>query len=441
MNTLLENQLLLYPLRMILVSAVFYGYYRLFLRDRAFHTYNRYYLLGSVLLSLALPLLRIPLHFPWTTTDKPAGIIAAVFWAGNGPLPTGGSHPSSIPAPLSIAQLLSSGIYGLAAALLLARLTISVCRIARTARKYPATRIGSIRLLKTTEAGAPFSFFNWLFWHEQTDLHGNQGHLIFLHESYHIRQRHTLDILGLEIIRSLCWFNPFFHWTRRELKLLHEFGADQYALSCGQHNEQRYNYAELLVWQSMGRDPSPAIAHSFFHKQLKRRITMITQTKYKPAGPLARIMTAPLLAILLGIFTTAPAQDIAASKEAPSSTDSRLLARSYIKNLRYPDQLASAEQGGVIWFAVTLGKGGKMEQFETLDAPPQGPNVMKLTVQSYPGPQAPPMPKEEVQQKLQAEARRASEVLSATASGKHPSVAPGKYYFEISFKIDHKEHK
>ena len=167
---------------------------------------------------------------------------------------------------------------------------------------------------------------------------------------------------------------------------------------------------------------------------------MITQTTCKPAGPFARIMTAPLLAILLGVLTTAPAQDITASKETPSSADSKQLARSYIRILRYPDQLVNSEQCGVIWFSVTLGNGGKMEQFETLDAPPQTPDVMKLTVQSYPGPQAPPMTKEEVQQTLQAEARRASEFLSATASGKHPSVAPGKYYFEISFKIEHKEH-
>jgi hypothetical protein len=439
MSILFENQLFLYLLRMILVSAVFYGYYRLFLHDRAFHTYNRYYLLGSVAVSLLLPLLRIPLHFPWTTTGKPAGIIAAVFWAGNSPLPTGAPDPSGSPDTLS--RLLPLGIYGLVTALLLVRLTWSVCRIIRAARKYPVTRIGSIRLLKTTEAGAPFSFLNWLFWHEQTDLSGNPGHLIFLHESYHIRQRHTLDILGLEIIRSLCWFNPFFHWTLGELKLLHEFSADRYALSCGQHNEQRHNYAELLVWQSMKRDPSPIIAHSFFHKQLKRRITMITQTTYKPTDSFARIMTAPLLVILLGIFTTAPAQDIAASKETPSSADSKQLARSYIRTLRYPDQLKNTEQGGVIWFAVTLGKDGKMERFETLDAPPQGPDVMKLTVLGYPGPQAPPMTKEEVQQTLQAEARRASEALSATASGKHPSTAPGKYYFGISFKIEHKEHK
>jgi hypothetical protein len=439
MSILFENQLLFYPLRMILVSAVFYGYYRLFLQDRAFHTYNRCYLLGSVVVSLILPLLRIPLHLPWTTTGKAPGIIAAVFRAGKGPVPTGALPSSGGPDTLS--HLLPIGAYGLITALLLARLTWSVCRIVRAARKYPVTRIGSIRLLKTTEAGAPFSFLNWLFWPEQTDLSSPPGHLIFLHESYHIRQRHTLEILGLEIIRSLCWFNPFFHRTLRELKLLHEFGADRYALSRGQHNEQRCNYAELLVWQSMKRDPSPSIAHSFFHKQLKRRITMITQTTCKPAGPFARIMTAPLLAILLGVFTTAPAQDIAASKETPSSADSKQLARSYIRILRYPDQLVNSEQGGVIWFSVTLGNGGKMEQFETLDAPPQTPDVMKLTVQSYPGPQAPPMTKEEVQQTLQAEARRASEFLSATASGKHPSVAPGKYYFEISFKIEHKERK
>ncbi|MES1250255.1 MAG: hypothetical protein ABUL46_06190, partial [Chitinophaga rupis] len=174
-NILFENQLFLYPLRMILVSAVFYWYYQLFLHNRAFHPYNRYYLPGSVVLSLILSLLRIPLHFPWTTAGKPAGIIAAIFWAGNGLIPTGALHPSGGQDTLS--HLLPIGAYGLITALLLTRLTWSVCRIVRAARKYPATRIGSIRLLKTTEASAPFSFLNWLFWHGQTDLSDNPGHL------------------------------------------------------------------------------------------------------------------------------------------------------------------------------------------------------------------------------------------------------------------------
>lgn len=438
MNTLFQNHLFLYVLRMILIPAVFYGYYHAFLRNRAFHVYNRWYLLGTVVLSLILPLIRIPTHFTWTNAGKPAGIIASVFWADNGSAEAGAIHPPTTEPGHAIVLWGLIGLYGLITILMLTRLTRSVCRIIRTTRKYPPTRIGPIRLLKTTETGAPFSFFNWLFWDEQVDPNGDPGHLLFLHESYHIRQQHTLDILGLEIICSLCWFNPFFHWVRRELKLLHEFGADQYALSHSRHSEQRYNYAELLVWQSVGRKPSPAIAHSFFHKQLKRRITMITQRTTRSSGPLGRIMTLPLLVLLLGVFTVAPAQDITTSKDTPSPADSKLLARSYIKNLRYPDQVANADQGGVIWFSVTLGQDGKPEQFETQDAPPQVPDIMKISVHSYPGPQAPPMTKEEVLQTLRAEARRASGAISATASGKPLSVAPGKYYFEITFKTEHK---
>jgi hypothetical protein len=426
---------------MILVSAVFFGYYQLFLRNRAFHTYNRWYLLASVLLSLLLPLVHPSLQFPWVNAGRSGGVIYTLIWADNAPGKAGAPTGSQGLFNTFSGTRLLIGAYGLIALLLLTRLIRSVYRIVRRARKYHSTCVGSIRLLKTNEAGTPFSFLRWLFWNEHIDLNEGPGQLIFLHESYHIRQRHTLDILGLETVCCLCWFNPFFHWTRRELKLLHEFGADEYALSCVRHKVQRYDYAEFLVWQSMGRSLSPAISHSFFHKQLKRRITMITQNSLKPSGPLGRLMALPLFVLLLGIFASAPAQDIAASKDAPSSADSRLLTRNYMKNLRYPDEVVNADQGGVIWFSVTLGKGGKVEQFQTLDAPPQGQDVMKISVKHVPGPHASPMPQEEVTKMLQAEARRASETLSSTASGKHPSVAPGKYYFEITFRIEHKEHK
>jgi len=437
MSALSYFPLLLYPFRMLLVSALFYGYYQLFLRNKAFHTYNRWYLLASVLSPLLLPLVHIPLQFPWINARKPGGVIS-ILWADDAPRAAGASLSPDLHLFFFNAQSLIIMVSGLIALVLLARLIRSIYRIIRTARKYPSTHIGPIRLLKTTEAGAPFSFLHWLFWDERIDLNEGPGRLIFLHESYHIRQRHTLDILGLEIVRRLCWFNPFFHWTHREIKLLHEFGADEYALLGGQQSEQRHDYAELLVWQSVGLRQASSITHSFFHNQLKRRITMITQNPLKPSGPLTRIMALPLLVLLLGIFASAPAQDIAASKGNPSAADSRLLTRSYLRNLRYPDQVVNADQGGVIWFSITLDKDGKLEQFETLDTPPQGPDVTKISVKSVPGHQASAMTKEEVTKTLQAEARRASEALSATASGKHPSVAPGKYYFEITFRIEHK---
>ncbi|MBN9381730.1 MAG: M56 family metallopeptidase [Chitinophagaceae bacterium] len=440
MNTLLQNHLILYGLRMILITAVFYGYYQAFLRNRSFHVYNRWFLLGSVLLSLLLPLIRIPMHFTWTNTGRPAGVIAAVFWADNDSSGTGALYPPATdPAP-PVALWVLIGIYGLITALLLTRLTRSVYRITRTARKYPATPIGPIRLLKTTETGAPFSFLNWLFWDEQTDPSGIPGHLLFLHESYHIRQRHTLDILGVEIIRSLCWFNPFFHWALQELKVLHEFGADQYALSSGENNEQRHRYAELLVWQSVGLSRPPAITHSFFHNQLKRRVTMITQITQKPSGPLARIMALPLLAILLGIFATAPAQEVQHSKNVASLSDSARLLRLYCKTLRYPDQVVNTGQGGTVWFSVKLGEGGELLEYTPYVTAPEGQRLFRIDVHGYAGHQAPPLTKEETRRLLQAETRRASENIGKknppAPSTATTTLSPGEYYFEVSYKVE-----
>ncbi len=139
--------------------------------------------------------------------------------------------------------------------------------------KYPHDWIDGIRIFPTTEPGTPFSFFNNIFWNKELDISSARGKWILRHECYHVRQRHTLDLLYMELLRSVCWFNPFFHLIRKEIKANHEFLADRYASAA----EDRFEYAELLVWHAAGWI-SPAIAHSFFNTHLKRRITMLTKT-------------------------------------------------------------------------------------------------------------------------------------------------------------------
>jgi hypothetical protein len=430
---------------MVLISTVLYGYYFVFLRNRTFHAYNRWYLLGSIVLPLLLPLVHFSLHLPWIYDTQP-GDALTIIRTGNVPAGEAAGLLTSQQGQISIFQILTGG-YCLVTLLLLARLITSVYRIIRTARKYPSTRIGFIRFMQTTETGAPFSFFSWLFWDQRIDPHQDAGRLIFLHESCHIRQRHTLDILGLELARSLCWFNPFFHLIGREIKMLHEFAADQYALSGGQQSQQHHHYAELLVWQSVGISRAPAITHSFLYNQLKRRITMLTQTTNHRLNPVSRIIAFPLLALLLGLFTTAPAQPVGTL----TGKDKAKVLRQYAQNLRYPGKAQDASRQGSVFFAIRLGEGGKLLDYTPLDAPPEGKEVLKLSVTAYDSKAKPPadMTPEEAHTLFQNETRRASSRINTPSVSQPPpdalplsSVTPGEYYLQISFRLERqKENK
>lgn len=292
------STLLLYLGKVVLISGLLYGYYRCCLRNASFHLFNRCYLLGIPVISLVLPFLVLPVqglavweqHSPILTRLHE---ITTGHWEQSS-APTG--HPDISWGFLN-GQDLVYGIYLGVIAVFLAGMVRSLCYIRRISRSYPLEKVEDIRFYWTDEPGTPFSFLKKIFWDRRLDRDSLQGEQVFRHELYHVRQRHTLDILYLEILRSVFWCNPFFHFILKEIKATHEFLADRYAVS----SHDKYAYAELLVWQSVGHPHLP-IVNSFFHTHLKRRIMMLTQLKNARAGLLSRIMILPLLFLLVCAF-------------------------------------------------------------------------------------------------------------------------------------------
>lgn len=406
-----------YLLKMTLVSAILFGWYRTFLRNAPFHSYNRRYLLAAAGASLLLPLLHLPGGWP-----QPAALTVL---AGSTPDP--GLHYSPT---LAAAPVVGSGwtwvalIYGLVAASLLFRLLPSLIHIIRLTRKYPSVRMSSIRFYDTDAPGTPFSFGNRLFWNSRIPLETANGQAILRHEMTHIRGRHTLDILALEFLRCLFWINPVFHLLLREVRIIHEFLADRKALSVGGDAHQ---YAESLVWQSAGSGSITRLTHSFFHTHLKRRITMIIKTHPK-SGYLSRILALPLFFLLFTAF--------AAPKPAPRA-DQMALLRFYNHYLRYPQAALDANLEGTVSFSIRVDANGKLAGFEARPAdltPPAGHKLNDITVTARPSDHqgTAASPKTLMEDIFMEEARKASRKL-----GEDPQpIAAGKYYLQIKFRIE-----
>src|SRR5690606_14206548 len=94
----------------------------------------------------------------------------------------------------------------------------------------------------------------------------------------------------------ICWFNPFYHLVKKELKTIHEFLADEFAV---QHFSKGH-YAELLLMQAF--DTEHKIVNPFFHTQIKRRITMITTSSKPGYQYLRKIMVLPICALVISLF-------------------------------------------------------------------------------------------------------------------------------------------
>jgi beta-lactamase regulating signal transducer with metallopeptidase domain len=280
------KNILFYLLQMIIASGMLYGYYHFFLRNKKFHRYNRFFLLGTVIISIIIPFLNIPIYFSKESTDSSVLLqtLSVISYSG-------GEETSVAVLSESTNQIVSwfswknviYTIYILIALIFIIRIYLSVRKIRIISSTYPQKKIGDIHFVNTSEPGTPFSFFKWLFWNNDIELNSDKGQQIFRHELFHINQRHTLDTVFMEFITAMMWFNPVFHLIKKELKTIHEFLADEYAMN----KTNDWQYAELLLMQALNTKLS--LVTPFFHNQIKRRIAMITSSQKSRAPVLKKV--------------------------------------------------------------------------------------------------------------------------------------------------------
>ena len=280
--------ILVYLLQMTITSGLLYGYYHFALRNSRFHQYNRFYLIISTVLSLIIPLLRIDIYFTSQQDIPVVYQLLAEVRAGNNNSPVNASAFNRA----EIVQL----FYCLIAGLLFLRLLIAFMQIVRLKRNYPVEKLQDILFINTQQSGTPFSFFRWLFWNDKINVESAGGQTIFRHELFHIQQKHSWDIVYLELLTMLFWINPFLHLIKKETKAIHEFLADRFA--AGGYN--KWEYAELLVMQTL--QTRQRLVNPFFHNQIKRRIAMITNSSKSSYQYLRKVMVLPIICILVTII-------------------------------------------------------------------------------------------------------------------------------------------
>ncbi len=215
------------------------------------------------------------------------------------------------------------------------------------------------QILTKTESGNAFSFFNRLVIDPQLPGFNTIQH----HETVHKKQYHSLDVLFVEVLGIITWFNPIVYLYKRSLKSIHEYLADEQAARFMGNKE---HYALLLVSNAF-RVPVSKLTNSFFNQSLlKKRIYMLNQQKSPKAALLKYGLFLPLFALGL-VLSSATLRDneklkaVAAeiSIEQPLTLFQELALASpqqvwddfyqfEKKNLKYPSKaLLSKKQGDV----------------------------------------------------------------------------------------------
>jgi TonB family protein len=214
-------------------------------------------------------------------------------------------------------------------------------------------RQGKHKIVYLSDTNIAFSFFNYLFIGADT----NGANIIITHELVHIRQKHSADIIFLELLKIINWFNPLIYLLQNSLKSVHEYIADEQTAT---QETDAISYSSFLVNNAYGAAVS-SITNSFFtYTLLKKRIIMLNQQRSGNLARLKYLIALPIFFGMLCISTLALSKsygwvDLAPAKAIKSSVKKKLLKISQNGITTITDQLSVNQEGkNVIFSANTI---------------------------------------------------------------------------------------
>ena len=266
----------------IIESSVSLGilsmFYRMFLRKNPVIWFNRFYLLASLAFSTILPLL----HFSTANFGLHTGLLPEVKIYGGTLLLNNiqviGQQTNELLMNWIYQLPWLQLIYFIGLGVLTSKLIISLTRIFIYRHKSAIERNHDFVLVDFGHDMTPFSFFRIIFMNKN-HYQNDEVEMIVQHELSHIRLKHSYDIIFLELVLVIQWFNPFAWLVRKDLKEVHEFQADSETIKAGTNLAK---YRKLLVFQTVGTRFE--FAHNFNHSLTKKRLKMMNNNLIKKPG-------------------------------------------------------------------------------------------------------------------------------------------------------------
>lgn len=336
-----------YLLWIVFYTGLFWGVFRLLLRKSTRHRLSRIFLWLAMLLPFVLPLIR------WPVTG--AGSVTNIVLL-----------PEMV---VSKTRDLGSGIVKYASWLFVVYILISLCLLARTLilhinfrrllrRSSFFTRNG-VRVYTNTGIG-PGSYGTAVFLPEDR---GDES--VMSHELAHIRQGHYYDLLAVQCLKVICWPNPFLHAVIADLKMIHEYQADEAAAGSDVNP-----YIFRLLDEALGTRQY-SISHSFFHQPIKNRITMLQQKTTSGTGKTRWVLAAGIAGAMtiasLWVQSCSLKKDAATEVKAASSVDQKPdfkgdLYQWLASHINYPEAAKQQQQEGRVVVRFTVDEDGSIKE-------------------------------------------------------------------------------
>ena len=391
---------LVYILKSAACLAVFYLFYKLLMSRDTFHRFNRFALLGLLVLSSLLPLVEASVNSPAAVQETMLTLKQLLLLADI--QPEGESMAAATPSATVLWLRAALLVYLTGIVFFIVRNLCSLARLGRLIRQgkrealdsyLPDRKEKNVRLVVHDHDIAPFSWMHWIVI-ARKDLEEN-GREILIHELAHIRNRHSWDLLLADLCIFVQWFNPAAWLLKQELQNIHEYEADETVLREGVNAR---NYQMLLIKKAVGTRLY-SMANSFNHSSLKKRITMMLKEKSNPWARAKYLYILPLAALAVTAFArpevSAVADEISAVKviapavhdsiqpnvqpavAAPSSALDQMpefpggmeALNTYLRNnIRYPQEAQKAGIQGRVIIQFIVSKDGSITDAEVVES-------------------------------------------------------------------------
>lgn len=366
-------------LKIVLVSALLLAVYYIFLEKEKVLKFNRFYLLFSLVFAYTIPF--ISLTIPNFEKSKPNLVIENVVQQQT-------VLVSNVEQNNVDWMFLVPIIYVSVALFFLVKAIISVCKILNLKGQNLMYQHQKIKILE--KEIAPFSFLNKIYFGKNYWLDNRIDQRIFLHEKLHVQQKHSLDVLLIEILKIISWFNPVLYFYKKAMINNHEFLADENVVNSnyGIKSYQHLILDEIIYHQNY------QLTHQFNFYNTKKRFIMMTKSKSKLAN-LKKVLILPLFAIFFVAFANKKSSEIAENnfsnsekifKEKiplPQNLESKILTKS--ENDTIKPKVKKTEAAIKTEIKNEVAKASQSKSAEPILPPPPVDKIESHTEAEFPG--------------------------------------------------------
>ncbi|MHA3787005.1 M56 family metallopeptidase [Flavobacterium hauense] len=298
-------------LKSTLAMGVLLGlYYILFEREKM-HRFNRFYLLSALVFSLALPLVTIPLYVEAEASPQALPMEQSLEFreqqmpeknitAAKPKITITSVYEIAEPAHTNYWPYTGWGLYLTVATILWIRFILNIRRFYKNKRNSLTVSYKGTSLVLLSQDVLPHTFLNNIYVSKNEYENKLIAPELFTHELTHVKQFHTIDILFIETLKTMFWFNPLLYFYKKAIQLNHEFLADEKVIESTANTV----YYQNLLLEKVTVGTSFSLASSLNFSLTKKRFIMMTKTTNKTKAVLMKFAVLPAITGLLYFLST-----------------------------------------------------------------------------------------------------------------------------------------